>query len=211
MRRQSDEALAFYAKDAERVAVNGNVPRHGEYVPTPEHYRILPPREHWALRFSAFVLVAISKPNLYAATVALLTLVPHLLLRGIGTSWKPGPLRVWLGGRVSQDELEERYNECVGCSLAYTRFDGENFGPLFCGGCGCGEHKLASLTGGWFAKNRFAKWLCPRGSAKHKSTKYPKDKWYESIPEADRGFVQLNVSADGRNSGQRTTGCGAKG
>lgn len=191
--------------EAERAAVEAHnaalPPTNGQANDVPQRPAIRPPRSAWPIRAATWVVVALNKPTLTALIISMLTYPIRLLLVGIGTWDRPGPLRVWLGGRVDREIYVARMASCGACPRAFTRV-GENgrllAGP-FCGSCGCGEWFGAALK----RKNKYIRWVCPDG--RHES-KTPLRVWHESLAEDDRGSVDF-----GQHPGRKATGCGARG
>lgn len=167
-----------------------------------ERPMVMPPREPWAIRALAWSVDALNKQTLMGLVTALLTWPVRLLLRGIGTRFQPGPLRVWLGGKVGRGEYFQRQMACNQCSTAFVRADagGRILAGPYCGSCGCGEWFGSTLA----RKNRYRGWVCPRG--KH-GTQQPLDTWRDSLPDDMRDRVVLTVN--GRQTAKG--GCGKGG
>jgi len=199
MRANSLEAQAFIETEEARVAnLPVVIPVNGQSHPAePEHPLYLPPRESAWLRLAAWIASAIGAPQ---PIQRLATWPLRMILRGVGTRMKPGPLRIWLGGAVDSQTRTRRNIHCAQCSTAYGRMEDGKPGALYCGSCGCPEWFGSQLK----RKNGFALWYCPR--RKHEGP-YPETELHDSAPEDLRRFVVLSLPV----AGGKKTACGQRG
>lgn len=205
MRVISEDAKSFIVSQRKRMAAMP-APEYVERVqrqPEPEHPRLLPPRDPWINRVLVRIVAALTVVTLTQLVLKVITWPLLLAAKGLGTRFKPGPVRVWLGGRVSEEEYAARNYRCGECATAFSRVanGGRILSGPFCGSCGCGEWFGSTLK----RKNRYVKWYCPRKL--HKDTVYPDVEFMGSIPDDQRSYVQLQLP---NTSGQKG-GCGQRG